>query len=171
MNLFGGKLQFGLPKVEGLSQHISDLFCPKGEVAFWGVQPKFMTGTNYYYLLIEAEKGSNIFAKEEKGNEILLSKLKYTDSTAFLVALSLNQPYIILLGDEDKLGGREVFLRIIQDAWVSRKKCAVYNLFSSNEKYNTFKNDLINKLNDNTIKISLLSFLWDVVMAEKKNGI
>lgn len=153
MNLFGGKLQFGLPRVEGLSQYIGDLFCQSGKVASWGVAPKFMTGTNFPYILAE------------KAGEILLSEQYRSLERALLVALSFNRPYIIMLGDDEKLGGREAFCRIIQNAWVNRKKCAVYNLFSSNEEYLSFCSDLTKQLDNTPNMPNILA--WTVVMKKK----
>jgi len=157
MKFFGGKLQFGLPRVEGLSQYIDELFCQSEKVASWGVAPKFMTGTNFPYILAE------------KAGEILLSEQFESLERALLVALSFGYPYIIILGDEEKLGGREACCRIIQNAWVNRKKCAVYNLFSSNEEFLSFCNDLTKQL-DNTSNIPNLS-AWTVVMKKKENSI
>jgi len=151
------KLQFGLPKVEGLSQYIEELFCQSGKVASWGVAPKFLMDTNYPYILIKKE------------DEILLSE-KYSDlERALLAALSFGYPYIILLGDEEKIGGREAFHRIIQDAWINRKKCAVFCLFSDNDKYLSLSTDLLKQL-DNTSDIPVTQIVT-VVMKRKENNV
>ncbi len=114
-------LQFGMPRVKGLSQYINELFTPAGNIALWMVMPKFITGTSVPWLLIYWRQ-ENLFG--------ILGPFS-TIEGAILAALRVDEPYVLILYCDTS---HNEICGLIKESWDRKSKCAVFALSPTDTK-------------------------------------